>query len=180
MYTDMGKWCNNHIIDRGMALHKMIRLITMALGGEGYLNFMGTEFGHPEWIDFPREGNGWSHFYCRRQWHLADDQSLKYSELLKFDNEMLKLAKEYRIFDKEPHWLQIDDDNKIMMFERNGLIYVFNFHPTNDFWGYNLKMRFRGDYKVVFSTDRREFGGWDRASETYVYSTNESPRSEVR
>ena len=173
MYTDMGKCCQNHIIDRGMALHKMIRLITMSLGGEGYLNFMGNEFGHPEWIDFPREGNGWSHFYCRRQWHLADDENLKYSELLAFDREMLKLAKEYRIYEKEPHWLQIDDDNKIMMFERNGLIYVFNFNPTQDFWGYNLKMKFKGDYKVVFSTDRHEFGGWDRPSETYVYSTNE-------
>ena len=35
------------LIDRGIALHKMIRLITMGLGGEGYLNFMGNEFGHP-------------------------------------------------------------------------------------------------------------------------------------
>ena len=173
MYTDMGKWCQNHIIDRGMSLHKMIRLITMTLGGEGYLNFMGNEFGHPEWIDFPREGNGWSHFYCRRQWHLADDENLKYSELLRFDNEMLKLAKEYKIFDGEPHWLQIDDDNKIMMFERNNLIYVFNFNPTQSFVGYNLKMRRKGNYKVVFSTDRREFGGWERISETHVYSTND-------
>jgi 1,4-alpha-glucan branching enzyme len=173
MYTDMGKWCQNHIIDRGMALHKMIRLVTMTLGGEGYLNFMGNEFGHPEWIDFPREGNGWSHFYCRRQWHLADDPNLKYSELLKFDNEMVKLAKEHKIFNGEPHWLQIDDDNKIMMFERNNLIYVFNFHPTNEYWGYNLKMNKKGNYKVVFSTDRHEFGGWDRASENMVYSTNE-------
>lgn len=173
MYTDMSKSSQNHIIDRGMALHKMIRLITMSLGGEGYLNFMGNEFGHPEWIDFPREGNGWSHFYCRRQWHLADDPELKYGELLKFDNEMIKLAKEYNIFEKEPHWLQIDDDNKIMMYERAGLIFVFNFNPTRDFWGYNLKMRFKGDYKVVFSTDRREFGGWERPSETMVYSTND-------
>lgn len=173
MYTDMSVSSQNYIIDRGMALHKMIRLITMSLGGEGYLNFMGNEFGHPEWIDFPREGNGWSHFYCRRQWHLADDEGLKYSQLQKFDNEMIKLAKEYRIFDKEPHWLQIDDDNKIMMFERAGLIYVFNFNPTRDFWGYNLKMRFNGEYRVVFSTDRREFGGNERPSESVVYTTNE-------
>ena len=169
----MCKSSNDPIIARGIALHKLIRMITMTLGGEGYLNFMGNEFGHPEWIDFPREGNGWSYFYCRRQWHLADDPYLRYSDLQAFDREMVKLAKEYRIFDKEPHWLQIDDDNKIMMFERNGLIYVFNFNPTQDFWGYNLKMRFKGEYKVVFSTDRHEFGGWDRPSETYVYSTNE-------
>ena len=179
MYTDMGKWSNDYVVERGMALHKMIRLVTNALGGEGYLNFMGNEFGHPEWIDFPREGNGWSHFYCRRQWHLADDQNLKYSELLAFDREMIKLAKEYRIYEKEPHWLQIDDDNKVMMFERNGLIYVFNFHPTNHYWGYYLKPKFKGEYKVVFSTDRHEFGGWDRLSETQVYSTNENRQFQI-
>ena len=97
----------------------------------------------------------------------------RFSALLRFDNEMLKLAKEYKIFDGEPHWLQIDDDNKIMMFERNNLIYVFNFNPTQSFVGYNLKMRRKGNYKVVFSTDRREFGGWERISETHVYSTND-------
>lgn len=179
MYTDMSISSQNYIIDRGIALHKMIRLITMTLGGEGYLNFMGNEFGHPEWIDFPREGNGWSHFYCRRQWHLADDKSLKYSQLLRFDNEMLKLAKEYRIFEKEPHWLQIDDDNKIMMFERAGLIYVFNFNPTQDFWGYRLKMRFGGNYRVVFSTDRGEFGGYERASESTTYTTDENREFQI-
>ena len=179
MYTDMGKWSNDMVIERGMALHKMIRLVTNALGGEGYLNFMGNEFGHPEWIDFPREGNGWSHFYCRRQWSIADNPDLKYSQLQAFDREMVKLAKEYRIYEKEPHWLQIDDDNKVMMFERNGLIYVFNFHPTNHYWGYYLKPKFKGEYKVVFSTDRNEFGGWDRLSETQVYSTNENRQFQI-
>lgn len=32
----------------------MIRLLTFSLGSKAYLNFMGNEFGHPEWIDFPR------------------------------------------------------------------------------------------------------------------------------
>ena len=52
-------------VERGVALHKMIRCITMALGGEAWLTFMGNEFGHPEWLDFPREGNGWSYQHCR-------------------------------------------------------------------------------------------------------------------
>jgi 1,4-alpha-glucan branching enzyme len=69
------------VVTRGMALHKMIRLITFALGGEGYLTFMGNEFGHPEWIDFPREGNNWSYHYAIRRWDIADDNNLRYSRL---------------------------------------------------------------------------------------------------
>ena len=114
MYTDMAKWSNNAVIDRGIALHKMIRLITLSLGGEGYLNFMGNEFGHPEWIDFPREGNGWSHYYCRRQWHLADDKDLKYEWLQAFDGAMVKLAQERNIFKKPPVSLYTDEPHQLL------------------------------------------------------------------
>ena len=75
-------------VSRGMALHKMIRLLTQTLGGEAYLNFMGNEFGHPEWIDFPREGNGNSYDYCRRQWNLMYDTNLRYGQLGDFDKAM--------------------------------------------------------------------------------------------
>ena len=92
MYTDMNKSSDNQLIARGMALHKMIRLITLSAGGEGYLNFMGNEFGHPEWIDCPREGNGWSYFYCRRQWHLMTDYNLKYHYLSDFDRDMVSIC----------------------------------------------------------------------------------------
>ena len=114
-----------------MALHKMIRLLTIGLGGEAYLNFMGNEFGHPEWIDFPREGNGFSYHYCRRQWHLSDDPNLKYSFLKRFDKAFNELEERF-------HWMRVGqhqfitmahEDDKIIIFERGDLLFIFNFHP---------------------------------------------------
>ncbi|MBQ9132593.1 MAG: 1,4-alpha-glucan-branching enzyme, partial [Clostridia bacterium] len=117
MYTSMAKHIPDSIIDRGMALHKLIRLATVSMGGEGYLNFMGNEFGHPEWIDFPREGNGWSYFYCRRQWHLADDPLLKYGYLQKFDREMIALTQENRVFGTSPRCLFIEQYKQILIYQ---------------------------------------------------------------
>ena len=115
------------IIDRGMALLKMIRLVTLATGGEGWLNFMGNEFGHPEWIDFPREGNGWSYEYCRRQWSLVDNPSLRFKFLNAFDQAMVRLAQEARLLNNPPPFpLNIDETNHVMAFHRGGLVFVFN------------------------------------------------------
>ncbi len=169
MYTAMSKSSDSYIIDRGIALHKMIRLVTMSLSGEGYLNFMGNEFGHPEWIDFPREGNGWSHFYCRRQWHLVDDTGLRYRDLFEFDKEMLSLAKKRRIFAKKPKVLFVDEEKKVMGYERGGVTFVFNFHPTAPYNDYFIKTSSSGKYRVVLSTDESQFGGFDRVSMDYVY-----------
>jgi 1,4-alpha-glucan branching enzyme len=108
MYTDMTVFSNDDTVARGVALHKLIRMITLSLGGEGYLNFMGNEFGHPEWIDFPREGNDWSYFYCRRQWHLADDHLLKYGWLNRFDKALVQTTKKRALFEKAPQCLFID------------------------------------------------------------------------
>ena len=119
------------IVNRGIALHKLIRIITLALGGDAYLNFMGNEFGHPEWIDFPREGNGWSYDKCIRRWDLADNEKLRYKYLLRFDQEMLKLEAKYQwLKEKKNHKTLTHDIDKIIIFERAGLIFVFNFHPT--------------------------------------------------
>ncbi len=170
MYTAMSKDSQSQIIDRGIALHKMIRLITLTLGGEGYLNFMGNEFGHPEWIDFPREGNHWSYFYCRRQWHLADDPALKYEWLNVFDKEMLALAKSKPLFEKPPVGLCIDEQKQVLVYERAGFIFVFNFSPTNSYEGYNLPVPKSGKYQVIFSTDDKAFGGYERIDKTYVYT----------
>ena len=169
MYTAMSKSSDSYIIDRGIALHKMIRLVTMSLSGEGYLNFMGNEFGHPEWIDFPREGNGWSHFYCRRQWHLVDDKGLRYRDLFEFDREMLSLAKKRHIFAKKPNVLFVDEEKKVMGYERGGVTFVFNFHPTAPYNDYFVKTSSSGKYRVALSTDEARFGGWDRVSTDYVY-----------
>jgi 1,4-alpha-glucan branching enzyme len=170
MYTAMDKNTESLVIDRGMALHKMLRLITMTLGGEGYLTFMGNEFGHPEWIDFPREGNGWSYFYCRRQWHLADDESLRYGELLEFDRAMLSLSQEKRLFRRAPKGLRIDDGAQVLVYERGGVVFALNFSPSNAYVDYELPVPSVGRYQVVLSTDEGRFGGWDRISKEYVYT----------
>ena len=170
MYTEMSKDCASLVIDRGIALHKMIRLVTLSLAGEGYLNFMGNEFGHPEWIDFPREGNNWSYYYCRRQWHLADDKNLKYEWLLEFDKAIVSLAQDKKIFGKVPRSLYIDDEAKILVYERGGIIFALNFNPTVSQESYFVKTVTKGEYVPVLSTDDSRFGGWDRISmdETYL------------
>lgn len=169
MYWSMDRASQSIIVDRGMALHKMIRLITLSLGGEGYLNFMGNEFGHPEWIDFPREGNGWSYQYCRRQWSLADNGYLRYSYLNEFDKAMIAQAKKQRMLNCEPQQLQISQPDKTIVYERNNLVYAFNFNPTESFNGYFIPVPLEGKYKVVLSTDDPAFGGQGRISVTHIY-----------
>ena len=172
MYTDMSKNNSSSVIDRGMSLHKMIRMLTMTCGGDGYLNFMGNEFGHPEWIDFPREGNGWSYFYCRRQWHLADDGNLKYQYLNAFDKAMMSFLDKADIFADAPHSLFIDKDKQVLVYERAGYVFAFNFSPANNYKGYWLTVPEKGRYQVLFSTDDDEFGGFDRVSKTQTYVAN--------
>jgi len=150
-------------VHRGVALHKMIRLLTIALGGEGYLNFMGNEFGHPEWIDFPRQGNGFSYYYCRRQWNLAEEPHLYYHFFNTFDKAMIHLEDEYK-------WLSAHDDyislkhegDKVISFERGGLLWVFNFHPNKSFENYRIGTRWAHDHIIVFDTDEARFGGKER------------------
>ncbi len=175
MYTSMDKASIDPVIDRGMALHKMIRLCTLSLGGEGYLNFMGNEFGHPEWIDFPREGNGWSYFYCRRQWSLADNGFLRYGQLERFDADMIALSKRHRLFSNAPKVLFIDAYAKILIWERGGLIFAFNFDPVTSYEGYYLTVPEAGAYRVILSTDREAYGGFGRIDENYVYYAERHP-----
>ncbi len=175
MYTDMSKDSHDAVIARGIALHKMIRLSTLTLGGEGYLNFMGNEFGHPEWIDFPREGNGWSYFYCRRQWHLADDGNLKYGYLQEFDRAMMSLAEEQPLFAKAPRCLFIDADKQVLNYERSGLVFALNFSPSESYENYFVAVPRPGRYRVILSTDDSAFGGWDRISRDYVYTATKHP-----
>ncbi len=160
MYTDMNKDCHNPVIDRAVALHKMIRLFTLAGGGEGYLNFMGNEFGHPEWIDFPREGNGWSFHYCRRQWSLLNNGFLKYGWLGDFDKDMVSLSKEHRIFDqKMPDLLLLKNPEQTIVFYRNGLIFAFNFSPSNSLTNVLVPIFEEKDYQVALCSDDFCYGG---------------------
>ncbi len=180
MYTDMSKSSNDPIVERGMALHKMIRLITMSLGGEGYLNFMGNEFGHPEWIDFPREGNGWSYFYCRRQWHLADDNNLKYCYLNEFDKKAVELVKENKLFTKKSKHIFIDNNKKVLTYQRGNIVFAFNFHPTESYADYWLTLPKVGKYRVVLTTDDERFGGFGRTSTEYIYTAEKQPDKKAR
>jgi len=170
MYTGMTKSYHSFTIDRGIALHKMIRLITFSASGGGYLNFMGNEFGHPEWIDFPREGNNWSYKYARRQWNLALDDNLKYSFLLKFDNAMVRLHKEFRILDDFSVRRIYDNTyDKVIAFTRGEFVLVFNFHPTNSFTDYGIPIK--GKFSIALDTDDPEFGGFDRINRNAFYTS---------
>ena len=161
MYTDMNKDCHNATIDRAIALHKMIRLFTLAGGGEGYLNFMGNEFGHPEWIDFPREGNGWSFHYCRRQWSLKDNGMLKYQWLNDFDEDMVKLTQENNMFrQRMADMLLMKAPEQTCAFYRNGLVFVFNWHFSNSLNNVLVPVHQPGEYTVVLSSDDPKYGGF--------------------
>uniref|UniRef100_A0A2K5YH38 Alpha-amylase/branching enzyme C-terminal all beta domain-containing protein n=1 Tax=Mandrillus leucophaeus TaxID=9568 RepID=A0A2K5YH38_MANLE len=163
MYTNMSVLSPfTPVIDRGIQLHKMIRLITHGLGGEGYLNFMGNEFGHPEWLDFPRKGNNESYHYARRQFHLTDDDLLRYKFLNNFDRDMNRLEERCgwlsapQAYVSEKH-----EGNKIIAFERAGLLFIFNFHPSKSYTDYRVGTAFR-TFKIVLDSDAAEYGGHQR------------------
>lgn len=162
MYTNMSDLSPmTPVIARGMSLHKMIRLVTHALGGEGYLNFIGNEFGHPEWLDFPREGNGNSFHYARRQWNVVDDPILRYKYLNNFDAAMNAAAAKYGWLDSPQAYISLKHEgDKVLVFERAGLLFVFNFHPINSYTDYRVGVEIPGEYKIVLSTDDKVYGGF--------------------
>ncbi len=170
MYWAMNRASENLIIERAMALHKMIRWVTLTLAGEGYLNFMGNEFGHPEWIDFPREGNGWSFHHARRQWNLADDELLRYSQLGAFDHDMLAQATRHHTLQAPfARNLWQEDWRKVLAYEKAGLTYLFNFHPTQSIQAFFLPVTQPGKYRVIMDSDQSEYGGQGRISHETVY-----------
>ncbi len=174
MYTSMSVHQQSLIVDRGIALHKIIRLFTIANGGEGYLNFIGNEFGHPEWLDFPREGNNWSYQHARRQWSLVDNEDLKYKYLNHFDGEMVQLIKEKNILAALPsQLLNIDTENKIIAFERNNLHFIINFNPNHSIENYHFPVNSSGKYKIVLSSDDAKNGGFNRTDENFIFETFE-------
>ncbi len=172
MYWHFKHGDENMTVDRGIALHKMIRLVTAAAINGGYLNFMGNEFGHPEWIDFPREGNGWSYKYARRQWNLVDNPELDYHFLGDFDREMLKVIKSEKNFNQTPvQEIWHNDKDQILAFMRGDLIFVFNFSPSRSFTDYGFLVP-TGSYDVVLNTDSKDFGGNGLADDTITHFTN--------
>ena len=163
MYTGMACGVRNIVVERGIALHKMIRLVTIALGGQAYLNFMGNEFGHPEWIDFPREGNGWSYRYARRQWSLADDAGLRYAQLGLFDRDMLDMVERNGIMRSGYAYNHLmDTAAKTMVFSHGCVLFVFNWHPSLSIADYMVPVPEAGRYRIILSTDDLRYGGQGR------------------
>ena len=178
MYWHFKKGDENLIAERGIALHKMIRLLTASTINGGYLNFMGNEFGHPEWIDFPREGNGWSHKYARRQWNLVDNHDLCYHYLGDFDKDMVKLIRTVKNFQKTPV-IEIwhNDGDQVLAFMRKDLIFVFNFSPDKSFSDYGFLVP-KGSYKVEINSDSKLYGGNNFADDSITHFTNFDPSYE--
>lgn len=161
------------VVDRGIALHKMIHFITMALGGEGYLNFMGNEFGHPEWVDFPREGNGWSYDRCLRDWDLVDTDHLCYKFMNNFDRAMNLLDEKYNFLSSSKQIVSFTSEtDKLIVFERADLVFVFNFHPKNTYEGIKVGCDLPGKYRVALDSDHSEFGGHGRVGHDIDHFTS--------
>jgi 1,4-alpha-glucan branching enzyme len=171
MYFSMRKDQQNLIVDRGIALHKMIRLATASAAGGSYLNFMGNEFGHPEWIDFPREGNNWSYSHARRIWSIAENPELKYHWLYDFDKEMIQLINQNRLLTVPSVDLVLENKpDQVLAYHRGLFLFVFNFNPTKSFTDYGIPLG-AGKYKIVLNSDNGRFGGQDLVDEDISYYT---------
>ena len=173
MYTNMSVLSElTPVIDRGMSLHKMIRLLTHALGGEGYLNFEGNEFGHPEWLDFPREGNDNSFWYARRQLNLTDDELLRYKFLNNFDRMMNHCEAKHGWLQSTQAYISLKHEgDKVIVFERAGLVFIFNFHARESFSDYRIGIEVPGTYRVVLNSDAKDMGGYGRIAESTRFFT---------
>ena len=177
LYTNMSVLTEQTaVIDRGVALHKLIRLITHGLGGEGYLNFEGNEFGHPEWLDFPRAGNNNSFWYARRQLNLTEDPLLRYRFLNEFDRIMQLTEQRYGWLHSPQAYVSLKNEaDKVIVFERAGLLWIFNFHPTNSFVDYRVGIEKAGTYRIIVDTDDAGFGGHARNQHDTRFFTTDLP-----
>jgi len=177
MYTNMSTLSElTPQIERAMSLHKMIRLVTHALGGEGWLNFEGNEFGHPEWLDFPRAGNDNSFWYARRQLNLTEDNLLRYKSLNEFDRAMQLTEEKYGWLHSPQAYISLKNEtDKVLVFERAGLLWIFNFHPSKSFTDYRVGVEHAGVYKIVLDSDWDTFGGFNRNAKDTRFFTTDMP-----
>lgn len=171
MYFSMRKDQPNLTVDRGIALHKMIRLATASSAGGAYLNFMGNEFGHPEWIDFPREGNQWSYKHARRIWSIAENPELKYHWLYDFDKELIQFINQNKLLSVPSVDLVLENKpDKVLAYHRGLFLFVFNFNPGKSFTDYGIPLG-EGKYEIILNTDSGRFGGNELVTEDMVYYT---------
>lgn len=180
MYWHMDLNSESLAVDRAIALHKMIRLVTCSLAGEGYLNFMGNEFGHPEWIDFPREGNGWSFAHARRLWSVGDADYLRYSQLGRFDQAMLHTMQDEKVLGS-PYLRNLWEEQgpQLLCYEKNGIYFLFNWHPTQSYDHFFLPTGQSGRYQVILDTDDFSFGGQGRIPHDMVYPSHQDPQKGI-
>ncbi len=171
MYTSMNIDSKSLVVDRGIALHKMIRLVTIATAGDGYLNFMGNEFGHPEWIDFPRAGNGWSYKYARRQWSLCKPDYLRYKYLMNFDSDMIHLFRKENLLAYKPELIRADEEKKVLIFRRKNYIFALDFNPSESFTGYAVEAP-EGDWELELDSDEKRYDGFSRLKEGEVHHSD--------
>ena len=171
MYTSMNIDSQSLVVDRGIALHKMIRLVTIATAGDGYLTFMGNEFGHPEWIDFPRAGNGWSYKYARRQWSLCRPDYLRYKYLMNFDSDMIHLFRKENLLAYKPELIRADEEKKVLIFRRKNYIFALDFNPSESFTGYAVEAP-EGDWELELDSDEKRYDGFSRLKEGEVHHSD--------
>ena len=171
MYTSMNIDSQSLVVDRGIALHKMIRLVTIATAGDGYLTFMGNEFGHPEWIDFPRAGNGWSYKYARRQWSLCKPDYLRYKYLMNFDSDMIHLFRKENLLAYRPELIRADEEKKVLIFRRKNYIFALDFNPSESFTGYAVEAP-EGDWELELDSDEKRYDGFSRLAEGEVHHSD--------
>lgn len=171
MYTSMNIDSQSLVVDRGIALHKMIRLVTIATAGDGYLSFMGNEFGHPEWIDFPRAGNGWSYKYARRQWSLCKPDYLRYKYLMNFDSDMIHLFRKENLLAYKPELIRADEEKKVLIFRRKNYIFALDFNPSESFTGYAVEAP-EGDWELELDSDEKRYDGFSRLKEGEVHHSD--------
>lgn len=171
MYTSMNIDSQSLVVDRGIALHKMIRLVTIATAGDGYLTFMGNEFGHPEWIDFPRAGNGWSYKYARRQWSLCRPDYLRYKYLMNFDSDMIHLFRKENLLAYKPELIRADEEKKVLIFRRKNYIFALDFNPSESFTGYAFEAP-EGDWELELDSDEKRYDGFSRLKEGEVHHSD--------
>lgn len=171
MYTSMNIDSQSLVVDRGIALHKMIRLVTIATAGDGYLTFMGNEFGHPEWIDFPRAGNGWSYKYARRQWFLCKPDYLRYKYLMNFDSDMIHLFRKENLLAYKPELIRADEEKKVLIFRRKNYIFALDFNPSESFTGYAVEAP-EGDWELELDSDEKRYDGFSRLAEGEVHHSD--------
>lgn len=171
MYTSMNIDSQSLVVDRGIALHKMIRLVTIATAGDGYLTFMGNEFGHPEWIDFPRAGNGWSYKYARRQWSLCKPDYLRYKYLMNFDSDMIHLFRKENLLAYKPELIRADEEKKVLIFRRKNYIFALDFNPSESFTGYAVEAP-EGDWELELDSDEKRYDGFSRLKKGEVHHSD--------